>query len=47
MSKELKEVLEELRSLTNNFRATGNGVSGNIVEGFTIKSETTGGPAPS
>lgn len=47
MSKELQEILEELTNLTNNFKVLGEGVSGNLVEGFTIKSETTGGVAPS
>lgn len=45
MSEELKKVLEELRQITNKFNITGQGISGNILKGFTIETETgQGGP---
>lgn len=45
MSDELKQVLEELRQITNKFNLTGQGVSGNLIEGFAVETETgQGGP---
>lgn len=45
MSDELKQVLEELRQITNKFNITGQGVSGSILKGFAVETETgQGGP---
>ena len=44
MSEELKALMKDLHSITNKFDLTGEGVSGNLLDGWTIDVESSGGP---
>lgn len=46
MSDELKQLLKELHGITNRFDLVGDGVSGNLLDGYTVDVESRGGPAP-
>jgi len=43
MSEELKKVLKELHGITNKFSLTGEGVAGNLKEGYTVDVPSGGG----
>lgn len=44
MSDELKQLLKELHGVTNKFDITGEGVAGNLLDGYTVDVEAIGGP---
>lgn len=44
MSDELKQLLEELHGVTNKFDIIGEGIAGNLLDGYTVDVETSGGP---
>ena len=44
MSEELLQLLKDLHGITNKLTLTGEGVSGNLQEGWTVDVENQGGP---